>query len=99
MHSRRRLPPGNDRAGNRENYSVNVAAELMDVIRDLCRFAGVLGIVGRSASAEALIEQSADLLVHRARLVARIRRDQAAKACQAQDEIRPLLVRGREWTN
>jgi hypothetical protein len=67
---RHRLAHGNDDGVTDDNYPVHAIAELMDVIRDLCRFAAVSRLVGHISCAEALIEQSGDLLAHRARLLA-----------------------------
>jgi hypothetical protein len=85
------MPPGR-RGGNggrhgRENHSVHSIAELMDVIRDLCCFAAVFRLVGNAAYAETLIEQCADLLAHRARLLA------------APGKTEPRFPRGTPWMN
>ena len=48
---------------------MDAIAELMDVMRDLCRFATVFRMAGPDSWAETLIEQCAELLAHRARLL------------------------------
>ena len=67
---RHRLAHGNDDGVTDDNHPVHAIAELMDVIRDLCRFAAVSRLAGHASCAETLIEQSGDLLAHRARLLA-----------------------------
>ena len=47
------------------------ADELVDVSRDLCVVASVLFAAGLPERADLLVEQAADLLLHRARLYAR----------------------------
>jgi hypothetical protein len=42
---------------------------LLDVVEDLCTFASMLFLVGRRDRAETLVEQSADLLAHRAQIL------------------------------
>lgn len=97
------MPPyrasGNGGAGSRENHSVHAGAELMDVIRDLCRVAAVFLLIGRSAWAEALIEQCADLLTHRAPMVAGMRGDRVANEHGTHGGGAARFDRGTEWTN
>jgi hypothetical protein len=88
-------PRGNGHPVRRDNHLVNAIAELMDVVRDLCRFASAFWLLGRIASAEGLTEQCADLLAHRARLIAGLREDDDA-AARARGG---LSLRGTEWTN
>jgi hypothetical protein len=50
---------------------VHVTAEqLLDVVEDLCTFGGLLLLGGRPDRGEALIEQAAELLAHRAHVLA-----------------------------
>jgi hypothetical protein len=88
-------PRGNGDRVRRDNHLVNAIAELMDVVRDLCRFASGFRLLGRPASSECLIEQCADLLAHRARLIAGLREkhDLAARARGGRSSG------GTEWTN
>lgn len=65
--------PGQRLPAQPRQPTVHVIAELMDVIRDLCGCSAALSIIGEHAWAAALIEQSAGLLAHRARLIARLR--------------------------
>jgi hypothetical protein len=46
------------------------AAQLLDVVEDLCRFGCVLLLSSRRDRGEALIEQAAELLAHRAQVLA-----------------------------
>jgi hypothetical protein len=71
---------GNDGSADHDNHLVHAIAELMDVVRDLCRFATAFRAVGEAAWAEALTEQCADLLLHRARIFAGLRREGAVTA-------------------
>jgi hypothetical protein len=82
---------GNDGAHSADNHLVHALAELMDVVRDLCRFAAVFHAAGSAPWAEALVEQCADLLAHRARLRAAHGRDGAQAPAKARA--------GTEWTN
>ena len=66
---------GNAAACGDDNHFVHANDELMDVVRDLCRSAGALRLAGRMAWAEALTEQCAELLAHRAHLFAGVPRD------------------------
>jgi len=54
-----------------------VSAEIMEVVRDLCRLAAAWEVLGKPDKAAALIEQSAVLLAERARLVAAERAKQS----------------------
>jgi hypothetical protein len=95
---RSRLACGNGHDGQHDNHSVHVIAELMDVIRDLCRSAAVFRLAGRLSGAEALIEQCGDLLVHRARLLAGSR--EGARRSQPTFETNAATTpRGTKWTN
>lgn len=86
---------GNADLPRRDNHLVNAIAELMDVVRDLCRFASAFQLLGRIASAEALTEQCADLLAHRARLLAGLHgSDNVAAHARVGGSSR-----GKEWTN
>jgi hypothetical protein len=91
---RSRRPRGNAPAAPSDNYLVHALAELMDVVRDLCRFAASFRLAGRVAWAEALIEQCADLLAHRARLLTERRRG----GPPSPGGFRSPLD-GSEWTN
>jgi hypothetical protein len=82
---------GNARADNRDNRLVRIIAELMDVIRDLCGCSAAFSLLGEHAWAAALVEQCAELLAYRARLLAKLRADGALRGSS--------LSRGREWTN
>jgi hypothetical protein len=85
---------GNADRARSDNRLVHAIAELMDVVRDLCRFAAAFHLLGRIAWAETIAEQCADLLAHRARLVAGLRRDGAiVRASMSNSQ------RGTEWTN
>jgi len=75
---------------------VRLIAELMGVIRDLCGCAAAFSFLGEHAWAAALIEQSAELLAHRARLIARLR---GTEASGAQSPVRGSYSGGLEWTN
>jgi hypothetical protein len=66
---------GNARPVRRDNRLVHAIAELMDVVRDLCRYASAFRVAGKEAWSEALTEQCADLLLHRARIFAGLLRD------------------------
>lgn len=44
--------------------------QLLDVVEDLCLFASLLFVVGPRDRADTLLEQAADLLAHRAQVVA-----------------------------
>ena len=95
---RRRLAYGNGYGGRHDNHSVHAIAELMDVIRDLCRFAAVFRLAGRISWAETLIEQCGDLLAHRARLLAGSR--EGARRPQPTSETNAATTpRGTKWTN
>jgi hypothetical protein len=82
---------GNAAPALRDNDLVHAIAELMEVIRDLCRYAAAFRLVGEAAWFEALTEQCGELLAHRARLVAGLRNDSADGTSQP--------PRGAEWTN
>jgi hypothetical protein len=88
--SRNRPSPGNGDLAFRDNQDVHLIAEIMDVVRDLCRHAAVFRLLGRQAWFETLTEQCGDLLAHRARLIAELREDAASMAARR---------RGVEWTN
>jgi hypothetical protein len=89
------MPPrprrGNGDAPSADNHLVHALAELMDVVRDLCRFAAVFYAAGSAPWAEALVEQCADLLAHRARLRTAHGRDGAPPAAKPRA--------GNEWMN
>jgi hypothetical protein len=89
---------GNARRVADENQLVHAISELMDVIQDLCRFAAAFGAVGRVAWTEALVEQCADLLSHRARLVASAASTTATGGA-ASDGSSGDAPRGLRWTN
>jgi hypothetical protein len=76
---------------------VRVIAELMDVIRDLCACSAAFSILGEHAWAAALVEQSAELLAHRARLIARLRRDRMLEEQPSADGS--SRFKGSKWTN
>lgn len=87
----RKRHPGNATPVCCDNHLVHAVAELMDVIRDLCRFAAAFHLVGQVAWFEALTEQCGELLVHRARLLTGLRHGCARGTSNA--------LRGTEWTN
>jgi hypothetical protein len=45
------------------------AEQLLDVVEDLCTYSGLLLLSGRCDRGEALIEQAAELLAHRAQVL------------------------------
>jgi hypothetical protein len=49
------------------------AEQLLDVVEDLCTYGGLLLLSGRCDRGEALIEQAAELLAHRAHVLSRSR--------------------------
>ena len=51
---------GNADRARSDNRLVHAIAELMDVVRDLCRFAAAFRLLGRIAWAETMTEQCAD---------------------------------------
>jgi hypothetical protein len=76
---------------------VHVIDEIMAVIRDLCACSAAFSVVGEHAWAAVLIEQSAELLAHRARLLARLRGSCATDVRTLDDGSSPSG--GLEWTN
>jgi hypothetical protein len=95
---RRHLARGNGGGRQDDNHSVHASAELMDVVRDLCRSAAASLLLHQAALAETLIEQCADLLVHRAR-VAGAGPDDRARLGQESSPEDPNRDGGSEWTN
>ena len=82
----------------RDNDLVDAIAELMDVIRDLCRFATVFRMDGPDSWAETLIEQCAELLAYRARLLSGSR--EGTRASHPTSETNAVTaLRGIKWTN
>lgn len=73
---------------------VRIVAELMDVIRDLCSGSAAFSFMGEHARAAALIEQAAELLAHRARLIAGLRHDR-----RFAEQHGPVRPGGIGWTN
>jgi hypothetical protein len=76
----------------------STAEELLDVVDDLCTLGGLLLLSGRRNRSEALIEQAAELLAHRAHVVAV---SEATATCgqspvDASATAGPWMVR---WTN
>lgn len=82
---------GNATAVCCDNHLVHAVAELMDVIRDLCRFAAAFRLVGQVAWFEALTEQCGELLAHRAHLLTGLRHACARGTSKAPQDT--------EWTN
>jgi hypothetical protein len=76
---------------------VRIVAELMDVIRDLCACSAAFSLLGEHARAAALIEQCAELLAHRARLVAGVSRDRGL--AQPPPPHGSSRTGGLGWTN
>jgi hypothetical protein len=76
---------------------VRIAAELMDVVRDLCACAAALSLMRERSRAAALVEQCAELLAHRARLLAKLRSDPSSGG--GRFDRGPSLLRGVGWTN
>jgi hypothetical protein len=81
-----------------DNHPVHAVAELMDVIRDLCRFAEAFRLAGRLSRAETLIEQCADLLAHRARLLAGSP-EGVPSLHSTSEPTAATSPRGTKWTN
>jgi hypothetical protein len=77
---------------------VRASAELMEVVRDLCRFAATSHLLGRTSWADTLIEQCAELLAHRAHSIAS-RRTDTMGGQGTLEALAPRLIRGTEWTN
>jgi hypothetical protein len=76
---------------------VRIVVELMEVIRDLCGCSAAFTILGEHARAAVLIEQCAELLAHRARLLARLRGDGVLTPQMLPGG--PSRPGGLEWTN
>jgi len=92
------LPHRNDDGVTNDNDLVDAIAELMDVIRDLCRFATVFRMAGPDSWAETLIEQCAELLAHRAHLLSGSL--EGARASHPTSETNAVTaLRGTKWTN
>ena len=92
------LPHRNGDGVTNDNDLVDAIAELMDVIRDLCRFATVFRMTGPDSWAETLIEQCAELLAHRARLLSGSR--EGTRAGHPTSETNAVTaLRGIKWTN
>jgi len=92
------LPHRNDDGVTNDNDHVDAIAELMDVIRDLCRFATVFRMTGPDSWAETLIEQCAELLAHRAHLLSGSR--EGARASHPTSETNAVTaLRSTKWTN
>jgi hypothetical protein len=77
---------------------VHGVAELMNVIRDLCRLAAAYEVVGLRDQVEALTEQSAELLAYRARLLKRLETLRAAVTIP-EAKLIEVALRGGAWTN
>ena len=99
MTARREPPRGNGCGDRADNYLVPATAELMEVIRDLCRFAAAYRLVGQDVLAETLTEQCADLLAHRARLNAGSLSARSGVGRSVPGTNVALFFRGTEWTN
>ena len=96
--SSRRAIEGNASGMARENLPVHAIAELMDVVQDLCRYAAIALVAGHHAWAETLVAQGADLLAHRASVLARCR-ESAQSHHRHADGIATLSPPGTKWTN
>jgi hypothetical protein len=96
----RSRPPlkGNASGVARENLPVHAIAELMDVVQDLCRYAAIALVAGQHAWAETIVEQCADLLAHRASVLARAR-ETAQPHHRHADGLAALSPWGTKWTN
>jgi hypothetical protein len=90
---------GNEGGRQRDNHFMHASAELMDVVRDLCRLAAAFLLIGDVAWAETLVDQCSELLAHRARLVADSHRNDAGDGGNRADGHRPRSLRGRQWMN
>jgi hypothetical protein len=74
---------------------VRIISELMDVIWDLCGCSAALFLLGDHTRAATLIEQCAELLAHRARLIAKVREGSGPQS----SSCGPSRLGGLEWTN
>jgi hypothetical protein len=95
---RRRFDRGNAGGRTDDNHPVHAIAELMDVIRDLCRFAALSHLAGQASCAATLLEQCGDLLAHRARLLAGSPEGVGA-AHPTGEPTAAASRRGTKWTN
>lgn len=95
---------GRRRAGQRRPTPVrepivHATAEcLLDVVEDLCTYAGLLLLSGRCDRGEVLIEQAAELLAHRAQVLL-MSRSGTGSGRSPIDAHAGDFIWGARWTN